>query len=394
LGKDIFDLDIVVEGDAIMFAQKVAEYLKKEFRRHRAFGTATVHFDEYRIDFATARKELYPSFGALPTVKPANLREDLFRRDFTINTMAISLNRDDYGKIIDFYNGISDLRKGLIRILHKDSFLEDPTRILRAVRFEQRLSFKIEKNTFELMVGAINVEALKLVHPHRLRDELFLVLKEPRPYRCIKRIEQLMGFSFINSKIKFTADDCGLFLRIEEAVSFYKNKFKKHRRLEEWLIYLMAILIKLSSKDLLSFFNIFGLRKGERIRIISAKNNLSKIKNLNKHLKPHAIYRIVDHLSFESILFFYAYYSKNKIIKNNIEYFLDKLVHTRLKVKGEDLKSLGIKPLSLYGKILNKLLDSKMDNCLKNKQEEIKEAISIFEQVSKLHPKSLHKADC
>jgi len=149
LEKEVFDLDVVVEGDAIVFARELSKRLKSSFKKHHAFGTAVVEFDGHKIDFATARTEHYIHWGALPKVKPAALKQDLFRRDFTINAMAVSLNKKDYGKLIDLYNGLHDLRKGLVRALHKESFLEDPTRIIRAIRFEQRFSFKIEKDTFK-----------------------------------------------------------------------------------------------------------------------------------------------------------------------------------------------------------------------------------------------------
>ena len=211
--------------DILALAKKVAEYFNAGFIKHHAFGTASVDFGKYKIDFATARKEYYPHWGSLPKVEPAGLKEDLFRRDFTINAMAISLN-DDYARLIDFYNGLDDLRKGIIRIMHKNSFLEDPTRILRAVRFQQRFSFKMEKKTFGLLKEAIGQDALRWVNPHRLRDEVILILKEPRPYAYIKRINELAGFSFLDKSIKLRRSDFLLFLRLERAIAYYQEKFK------------------------------------------------------------------------------------------------------------------------------------------------------------------------
>ncbi|MCM8819856.1 MAG: hypothetical protein NC925_03565 [Candidatus Omnitrophica bacterium] len=369
LNKTIFDLDIVIEGDAIKFAETFASKFKKEIKRHHSFCTATVNFQNKRVDFATARKEIYQKWGMLPKVYPATLKEDLFRRDFTINALAISLNKSDYGKLIDIYGGLDDLKKGLIRILHKDSFLEDPTRILRAIRFEQRFFFKIEKTTYKLLKEAIKINALTLVHPHRLRDEIILLFKEEKPNYCIRRILSLCGFSFIDKNIKLERDDFRLILRINNTVLFYQKYLKKHRRLNKWIIYLAVFVYKLKTAKLIKFIQRFGFRKGERIILLSIKKNFLKIRKLDKKLKPHIIYKLLNPLSFEAILFFYAYYKKERI-RDNIKYFLKTLVNIRLNINGDDLKKIGIAPSSLYNKILTKLLYLKMDKKIHTKEEE------------------------
>ncbi len=382
LKRKVFDLDIVVEGNAIIFAKKLAGLLGLKFRRHHSFGTATINFDGHKIDFATARTEEYSHRGALPKVSPASLAKDLLRRDFTINAMAISLNKADYGKLIDLYNGLGDLKKGLIRILHPESFQDDPTRILRAIRFEQRFSFNIEPGTFKLMKEALGKQSLELVGPHRLRDEATLILKEPKPSGYIKRIKELAGFSFIDKTIKLDRMSFQLFARIEESALYYERRFKKHRKLEVWLLYLAAILIKLPPSRLKKFFHDFGFRKGERAVVNSIEKSINRIKRLGKHTKASNIYRILEPYSFESILFFYAYYRK-KDLRKNIEHFLDKLVDIRLKIRGRDLKKMDLKPHVLYNKILKKALYSKIDKGLKGKRQEAEEVRRIFKRHNK-----------
>ncbi|MCM8786716.1 MAG: hypothetical protein NC935_01525, partial [Candidatus Omnitrophica bacterium] len=369
LNKAVFDLDIVIEGEAIKFAEIFASKFKKEIRKHHTFGTATVNFQNKKIDFATARKEIYPKWGQLPKVYPATLKEDLFRRDFTINALAISLNKSDYGKLIDIYGGLADLQKKLIRVLHKDSFLEDPTRILRAIRFEQRFCFKIEKTTYKLLKEAMKINALSLVHPHRLRDEIILLFKEEKPNYPIKRILSLCGFSFIDKDIKIDIKDLKLTLRINNAVLFYQKYLKKRRKLNKWLIYLAVFVYKLPTAKLINFIERFGFRKGERMILLSIKKNLLKIKKLDKKLKPHIIYKLLSPLSFEAILFFYAYYKKNNI-RNNIKCFLKTLVDIHLSINGDDLKKFKITPSHLYNKILTKLLYLKMDKKIYTKEDE------------------------
>jgi tRNA nucleotidyltransferase (CCA-adding enzyme) len=384
LGEKIFDLDIVVEADAIEFAHKFADIHKKEFKKHHAFGTAVVYFDNHHIDFVTARSEIYSTFGALPKVKPASLKDDLLRRDFTINAMAISLNKPDYGKLVDYYFGEKDLKNGLIRVLHDNSFMEDPTRILRAIRFEQRFSFKLQVHTLKLAKEAIRKNALSFVNPHRRREELVLILKEPSPARYIKRLYELKILPLIGIRIILDKNDFRAFTEIERVLGFYKTKFKRHRQLEEWLIYLMAILRKAKRQEAAKLLDAFGFRKGEKIRILSLYDNMGKVRQLNKKVLPHVIYKTLNPLSFENIIFFYAYYRKKKIRKH-IEIFLDKLINIRLKLKGEDLKRLGFKPPTLYGKLFERLLYAKIDKGFKTLEEEICEVRIIFESCQSKH---------
>jgi len=379
LNKKVLDLDIVVEGDAIAFAKKLAGILKSDFSHHNSFGTATINFKGEKIDFATARTEEYSRCGILPKVTPATLVKDLLRRDFTINAMAISLNKKDYGKLIDLYNGLGDLKKGLIRILHSRSFCDDSTRILRAIRFEQRFSFKIEPNTLKLIKEALSQNCLKLVGSHRLREEIIIILNEDNPSKYIKRIEGLIGFSSIDKTVKLDKTSFQIFKRIEESALYYKKRFKKHPKLKVWLLYLAAILIKLSPLQLKKFFDDFGFRKKERDIVCSISEGIKEIKKIEKYTKASLIFKTLKPYSFEAIIFFYAFY-QNKSIRRNIEYFLKSLVNLQLKIKGRDLKARNLKPEALYGKVLEKTFYSKLDKGLINKAQEIEEAKRIFQK--------------
>ncbi|MDD5583527.1 MAG: hypothetical protein PHV55_00525 [Candidatus Omnitrophica bacterium] len=380
LRKNIFDLDCVVEGDAIALATSFAHDVRKEFKKHHAFGTATVYYDRHTIDFATARRETYSSWGVLPRVFPANLEEDLLRRDFTINAMAISLNKNDYGTLIDYYGGLADLRKGVIRVLHDKSFLDDPTRLLRAVRFCKRFSFAIEKNTALWAHEAVRKDALSFVHPHRLRDELILILKEPSPAGCIRKIDRLIGFSFIDKTLTLGEGDYRIMRRLAHTIDFYKKSFTHCRKLDEWVMYFAAVLHTLPIKRIKEVLRVFDFRKGDRVRVFSAKEYIFKVTRLAKPLKPHSVYRILNELSFETILFLYAYHTDARI-RASIEYFFNTLAHVRLKVKGDDLQRLGVKPQTLYGTILKKLFDTTLDMHLSTKEEEMRRVRLIAKKI-------------
>ncbi len=372
LGRNNLDLDIVIEGNAIEFVKSLSEDLGATFIKHHAFGTATLFLKDLKIDFATARKESYPHSGALPKVKTSSIEEDLSRRDFTFNAMAISLNKASWGKILDFHKGLEDLKKGVIRVFHDRSFLDDPTRILRAIRFEQRFAFRMDIHTLNLLEQAVRLNAIFWINEHRVRDELILILKEYRPYGHIKRISNLVGFQFINRRLKLDRQDFLLFKRIEKALCFYRENFTKHERLEEWIVYLAGIVSKLSRKELEIFCFRFGLRKTERRIILSVKDSKRKVLRLRDNTSKTLLFKSLIPLSPETIIFFYAFFKDGRI-KARLVLFLKELIHIKLKIKGKDLKKAGFKQEKEYSRILNKLLYIKIERNLVTKRDELKE---------------------
>ncbi len=179
LGKKHVDVDMTIEGDAIKLGKAIAKDSDAAMTAYKGFGTCTLVFkDGSKIDLATARSETYKRPGAMPATKPGTLREDLKRRDFTINAMAASVMSKDFGEVYDLFNGVGDLKSGLIRIMHSKSFVDDPTRILRARRFAARFGFKIEPKTDALMKKALINRALDTVSPGRIQKELIRISKE------------------------------------------------------------------------------------------------------------------------------------------------------------------------------------------------------------------------
>lgn len=191
LGVQDVDIDIVVEADAINFAKILADRFGVKFIKHEGFKTATLEKNGFRIDLATARKEYYKKPAVLPTVKPGTIKEDLFRRDFTINAMAISLNKGSFGELVDFFGGLADLKNKKIRVLHEKSFIDDPTRILRLLRFKHRLGFKVERRTQELMRKAIESGIFQKLKKQRIKKEIELILKEPGPSDIFRETARL-----------------------------------------------------------------------------------------------------------------------------------------------------------------------------------------------------------
>lgn len=214
LGQPGLDLDIVVEGDAVALARALAKKQGGKVTAHPRFGTATWYLDHGPqtvdrglpsfIDLITARSETYTTPGALPEVMSSTIADDIRRRDFTINTLALRLDGGHFGELYDYFDGLSDLRQSRVRVLHERSFLDDPTRMLRAVRYEQRYGFRIEARTLELIPAALAV--LARLSAERLRHELDLILEEPRAAEMLARLDQLGLLKAVAEALPWSVD--------------------------------------------------------------------------------------------------------------------------------------------------------------------------------------------
>ena len=214
LGEESFDVDIAVEGDAIEFASALAEALGGRFTPHRKFGTAVVQYDETeRVDVVTTRTEFYDSPGALPTVERAGLREDLFRRDFTINAMAVSLKPADFGRLADPFNGRADLEARVLRVLHNLSFIDDPTRIFRGIRYESRYGLRLEEHSARLARSCIEMGLVGDLSSARLRDELQALLDDPGASAGLVRLGELGADRAIHPHLRGDEEAAALFER-------------------------------------------------------------------------------------------------------------------------------------------------------------------------------------
>lgn len=374
LKVDNFDIDIVIEGDGIIFAGKLARFLKGDVVKHRRFGTATITLpDKRKIDIATARKEIYNAPAELPVVSPGDIEADLARRDFTINAMAVGINNDGFGRLRDFFEGERDLKKGLMRVLHKRSFIDDPTRILRAVRFEQRYDFRIETRTLRLLSDARRKKLLEVVQKHRVREELVRMLKDANPAKCLKRLAELYGFSFLHPGLTISRSQFELMSGILSLAELFKQRFPFKRRLDVWLMYLMVILRELSPSEIYGFGRDFALRKGEVKRLKSGKTDIIRIEKFlskNSGLFASSIYKKLQPFSYEVILLAYLS-AKSLLARRRIMDFLTHYNELKLSISGNDLLDLGASAGPRFKKILNDALFAKINGRVKTKDDEL-----------------------
>jgi tRNA nucleotidyltransferase (CCA-adding enzyme) len=376
LGEPNLDMDLVVEGDAIRLARGLARRIGARSRSHKRFGTAKIilegrqeEFGIPSLDFASARLEFYAHSAALPEVESSSIKADLHRRDFTINTLAIRLDSDHYGKLLDFYGGERDLSEGLIRVLHSLSFIEDPTRILRAVRFEQRLGFQIEPRTEELIETALPM--LARVTGERIRHELYLILRERQPELALGRLDGLGALAQIDPRLFCTPAICERFDRLRVAVARggWQITSEDARRPPPGL-YLalltydfgrdglegLAARLKIFRQDLDLLRQVLDQRENE---LILDQPDLSN----------REIYALLRYSSSASRLVQWLSTGSERVRQRLWRYEME-LRHIEPEVDGEYLKSLGLKPSPLFGKLLNAVRDARLDGRVQTAEEE------------------------
>jgi len=372
LRRENLDIDLVVEGDGIQFARALAKRFSARVKTHKKFGTSVIIFpDGFKIDVATARWEYYEYPAAMPTVALSSIKLDLFRRDFTINTLAIRLNSKDFGLLIDFFGGQRDLKDGIIRVLHSLSFIDDPTRILRAVRFEKRFGFKIGKHTLRLIKNTLNLGILDKLSSKRLLTELKLILQEQDPRECLRRLDELDILKVIHPALHLYKKDLRIMDSIYDVMAWYDLLYRKEA-LEKWVLYLAAILSSLHPDKRKEAISRLGIA-GKRAELIMNAPELSqevcnKIEQMKKPSNSR-IYRLLRELPLELLLFSMAVCSER--VRQVISHFITNLLLVRPELTGEDLKKLGFTPGPVYRKILDRLLAARLDHEVRQRHEEI-----------------------
>jgi tRNA nucleotidyltransferase (CCA-adding enzyme) len=300
------------------------------------------------------------------------IEEDLARRDFTINAMAVSVRKKDFGLFLDFFEGINDIRNKNIRVLHSLSFIDDPTRILRAVRFEQRYDFKIEGETLKFLKDAVRLKMLDKVQPHRLRDDLILILRESFPLKELRRLNTLSGLSFLCPGLKGSKKMFGLLGSVEKEIAWFHELHPQRRHLDAWLIYLMGLLDQLDVAAIKGIFRRFAFKKGEEKRVLDYKG-LSRdfvLKLSKTGLKPSEVYALLEPFSYEAILLIKAKY-KDRNLKKHIEDFLGVYSGMRIHLSGDDLGAIGFEPGPHYQKIFRKILTARLDGKVRTREDEL-----------------------
>jgi len=371
------DVDVVVEGDGIKFADAFAKTTPCRVRAHEKFGTAVIIFsDGFKIDIASARLEYYDRPAVLPRVEHASIRHDLYRRDFTINTLTLSLNQDNFGQMLDFFGGQRDLKDKAIRVLHNLSFIEDPTRLFRAVRFEQRLGFCIGRQTERLMRSAVRLKSVKKIAGLRILHELEQILDEPRVVSALARLDQFELLKFIDPQLRFERQTGSLFVAAERASSWFDLLYTGETY-QRWLLYLLCLFDNLSEKGVDRVSRWLGVQTKDHVLLIE---QLPAAKRLLKLIRQHKngqgepqnseIYSWFDGYSIEVILYLMAR-SENEKFRKLISLYITNLRKEKVILDGADLISLGFLPGRYFQDIFKMLLNARLNLEVRTREEEI-----------------------
>lgn len=382
LGIHNLDLDLVVEGDGIAFARKLGDIYEARVKVHERFGTAIVVLpDGLKLDVATARTEYYEYPTALPTVEQSSIKKDLYRRDFTINALAVRLNGKGFGDVQDFYGGQRDLNDKVIRVLHGLSFVEDPTRVFRAIRFETRFGFRLGKDTIALIAGAVKMNLFHRLSGHRLLEELKLLFSEREPRQSIKRIVDLGLLRFIHPKLSWSDRLDRLLAALEEAVDWYRLLYLD-RKMDVWLVYLMALVEVLPERAVRDVLKRFPLSEQEATKLKLARvgcHNIIRQLASKRSLKPAEVYHLLSGLSDETLIVLMAK-SKGEMVKRQVSAFLTTYQHVKPIMTGTDLKAMGLKPGPQFKRILEQLLGARLNGEVKTEAEERQLTCRLIEE--------------
>ncbi len=369
------DIDIVIEGDGIRFAEELAQRKGGSVRTHEKFGTATVLLpDDGKIDVATARLEYYEYPAAMPTVELSSIKLDLFRRDFTINAMAIHLNPSRFGTLVDFFNSQNDLKERRISVLHNLSFVEDPTRIFRAIRFEQRLDFRITPHTEKLIKNAVRMHLFDRFSGPRFFGELKQILSADNPLPALRRMNEFSLFPFLwpdlRPNCKIDRRFIHLITQASRAISWFRLLYLD-RACPFWAVYILAVMSRSRVKELMSFCQRFDLPPKTRKMLIRQKTEGERIARemlRRPFMKPSEIYWLLLDLDNVGLLYLMAI-ARKKYIKKAVSLFVTSLRDTVPLISGHDLLKLGFTPGPQFRTMINHVLEAQLNGGITTKED-------------------------
>lgn len=382
LGRGNFDLDILVEEHGLEFAQKFAQKENGFCKLYRRFATAMVILPGgIKVDITTTRSEQYPEPGSLPEILPGSLREDLFRRDFTINALAFSINYETFGQLIDLYGGKNDLKNRVIRVLHPQSFRDDPTRVFRAIRFQQRLGFAIEPRTQKLMKTMVNLKIFEKVSPERLRHELELILEEADPAGAIEAMAKYDELRFIHPRLSFSREQKRVLHQLYQDWHWFRDTFSEEE-ISKWKLYFGALLWPLSVADLKQTGEKFSLSRrflGQLLKAREEEPALHRILSSPRKVLPSQVVPALRSRGGEVVLLLMSR-STSERMRRRIERYLSVYRKVSCEIGGEELKALGLPPGPQYKRILERVLIARLDGQVTSRADELKLARRLIDK--------------
>ncbi|MFW6269451.1 MAG: CBS domain-containing protein, partial [Bacillota bacterium] len=373
IGRKSRDLDIVVDGSIKDYIIALAGEFAADYTYNQEFKTGTIVFQNgFNIDLASSRKEIYQYTGALPEVERSNIVADLFRRDYTVNTLAVSLNSARFALLIDFFGGKEDVEKGILRALHRFSFLDDPTRIIRGIRMAERFNFTFEKETEALIKETLNTADFSRLSEARVIKEIQLLFEEPLSQELINIFKELSIFNLLDLYIEIKKE----FYKDAKDLETYLEQLDKktYNNIEVWVLRL-AIFTEDISLDNIKDWSIKDKFK-EILSAYSEKNYL--LNKLSQKLDPVELIILLSGLDIE-ILIILSIKSRSQEVQENIRNYLENLQKVKININGHDLMEMGLEAGPEIKEILNKVYYARLRGEVHNRQDELSYAKNLIE---------------
>lgn len=375
LGIPNDDIDLVVEGDGVAFANALGKRLGARVRPHLKFRTAVLILPSgQKIDVATARLEYYEYPAALPIVELSSLKMDLYRRDFSINTLAVHLCPPTFGRLVDFFGGQQDIKDGIIRVLHSLSFVEDPTRIIRAIRFEQRFQFKIGSQTERLIKNAVRLNIFQRLSGARIRHELRLLAEDSAPVDALVRMRDLGLLQEISPLLHFPQTKEALLEEIEKVITWYKLLFRREAP-DIWIVYFLGLVSGFDAHQVLALTARLQFPP-RRVDLVESTRRQLRFTAMQlaqwakNNGRPADLYDILSPLSLEGLLYTMARQRKEELRKA-VSQYLTHLQDVQIAVSGRDIAALGLPPGPHYSAILRAVKRAVLNAEVSTREEQL-----------------------
>lgn len=378
LGKPNNDVDLVAEGRGndigSRLAHRLAETLGGRVREHPKFLTCVVIYEEdgkeRRVDVATARLEYYEHPAALPTVEASSIKMDLVRRDFSMNALAVRLDSIPFGQLVDFFGGQRDLRDGVIRVLHTLSFVEDPTRCLRAARFAQRYGFRIAQASEKLIKNALSLKLFERLSPARLFHEFSIICEEPTATECLFMLDSLGILAAIHPLLQLQPQRRTFLRQIGDILSWYRMLYFEETA-EGWIVFFLGLCNNFNFRDASACYTALGLPPQRRQQILRDREHMrgaatalsrwlrtreeggeARVSALDEHLEP---------VSMEGLLALMAHGGEDGPQRRIMSRYITQWRREKTDITGRDLMELGLRPGPRFGEILRAVRRAKLD---------------------------------
>ena len=377
LGVDVVDIDLTVEGSGVEFAEALARRLGGRASRHDAFGTATVSFGEQTIDVATTRSEAYAAPAALPSVADATIEQDLYRRDFTVNAMAMALGATERWTLLDPYGGETDLASRTLRVIHSLSFIDDPTRLIRAARYEARYGFALDPHSDSLARSCVALRVVEKLSGARVGNELVPLLKESAGAEALERLHERGVVAALHPALDAGASTLQAMRHVESLAADVPDA-------SVWRIRLALLTGSMSQGERVPWLRSLQLARAD-VQLIDRASEASQtlLALVGRDMSSSELHKALAPEPIEATVLALGAAAATSTAELALRRFVADLRHVELTIGGDDLATLGLPRSPEVGRVLEAVLALKLDGRVATRGEELDAAAGLIEQMKR-----------